>query len=539
MTEAITEGDYGLLNILLTDEEQQLNVGYLGRPKSTVYKVTKVINEEEVWVKEIGKDDCRRIPKRYFNKKALAKANTEGARKLVNTEKALKLISKAEDSFDCKILELSQYVKEGKETEVFISFAQCTFDSHNKVKKRECIERECIEQTAPHWKNKVCSDEYWKLYNTDDDLRKVYMRYCVLYFFRTPHERTREYFANDPFFLGAMRTSEENKKALAKAITPHKVEFSKESDLDKSERENLKRKISQLENENLHLKKQNTKSKTLIEGLRKENVRLNEKFLKTVLKEKLPTSVMNYITSFNKSVYENRLSVQFGFPPEEQWNGNFNAILKVSFDERLNEEWRRQQNFQLTYRLNAFEHKQKQLLPFDMGLTMNFQNWDIKWDLKTFEVMVVFQCDKNIKLLDTTKCEVRFLMLHNTKSLTCQLLEYIIEALAVPCNAPMQTYTTFHGKNRHRSKNNFQGDYDRHLFFKRDYKHLEYQNELYYDESEIKEWGDFTKFSTPWFMEEMNKEDIRKQKVYEFDFKLVNNKRLPLSKGADPVFVIS
>ena len=88
-------------------------------------------------------------------------------------------------------------------------------------------------------------------------------------------------------------------------------------------------------------------------------------------------------------------------------------------------------------------------------------------------------------------------------------------------------------------KNNFRGDYDRHLFFKRDYKHLEYENELYYDESEITEWGDFSKFSTPWFMVEMNKEDIRKQNVYEFDFKLVNNKRLPLSKDADPVFVIS
>ena len=197
-------------------------------------------------------------------------------------------------------------------------------------------------------------------------------------------------------------------KGVAKATTPHKVEFSKESDSDKSERENLKRKISQLENENLLLKKQNTKSKTLIEGLRKENVRLNEKFLKTVLEEKLPTSVMNYITSFNKSVYKNRLSVQFGFPPEEQWNGNFNAILKFHLTNDFNEEWRRQQNFQLTYRLNAFEHNHKQLLPFDMGLTMNFQNWDIKWDLKTFEVMVVFQCDKNIKLLDTTKCEVTF-----------------------------------------------------------------------------------------------------------------------------------
>ena len=254
MTEAITEGDYGLLNILPTDEEQQLNVGYLGRPKSTVYKVTEVINEEEVWVKEIGKDDCRRIPKRYFNKKALAKATTPHLDQECATScPRLLTMTEAITVGDYGRLNILLTDEEEEKNVGYLGRSKSFIYKVTKIIDEEEL-----------WVKEIGDEEaYTGGFIMDGETIVGYRNYQI----------PKRYF---------------NKIALKKVVTPHKVDFSKDSDSDKSERKNLKRKISQLENENVQLKKKNTESKTLIKGLREENVRLNQKFLKHIGRSATP-----------------------------------------------------------------------------------------------------------------------------------------------------------------------------------------------------------------------------------------------------------
>ncbi len=78
LTDQLTSGDRGYLNIHLKDEERKKGVGYLGRPLDTVYEVLAIVltpetgSEPEIRVMELRADASNSrsyiIPAKYFNK---------------------------------------------------------------------------------------------------------------------------------------------------------------------------------------------------------------------------------------------------------------------------------------------------------------------------------------------------------------------------------------------------------------------------------------------------------------------------------------
>ena len=319
MTEAITVGDYGFLNIFLTDKEKKMNVGYLGRPKSTVYRVHALMDEDDLWVVELGTMNFKQIPKRYFN----------------------------------KFIFLKDYRRRRDEVKA---------SSSGKAKAEN------------------------------------YYSHC----------------------------------------------------------ENLKRKISQLENENLQLKKKNTESNTLIEGLRKENVRINEEVLQKLearqeflpVRQKLPTELLNYIFSLNKSVYKNRLEVRFYIRLSY-------VRINLVWDERLDMRWR-----------EGFFQSERLGLDFLQSFKRNRIKFEIRW--------VGIQ-GLNIKvLLDNVHSKDHY----EVKLFISQILEKLIEVMASPSNAPMQTCYTFTRFDKYPISSTLppfiQGALPG-LIHKNDYKHLEFE----------------------------------------------------------------
>ena len=418
MSEAITEGDYGLLDILLQQEEKQLDNGYLGRPISTVYKVTKV-DEEELWVKEIGKDRIYQIPKRYFNK-----------------------------------------------------------------------------------------------------------------------------------------------MALSQAITPHRVQFTEQTNNVQTlqeENRQLKLKMRFLENTEgvlidqiEKLLKEKSQLQNIIKGLRKENISLNEKYLATIgerlfskAKEKkmiFSTDVVNTILSYNKSVYENTVSVQFytknnventldtffeGEVERYVESKHIVANVEVTLDKRIHKSWR---SFITSQFKNIWERKLEFVEGYHYFLDVQTPSSDPGLADDGILYSYFFQCDPRYDMADRFQDQMLDNIVCKAKQIVSEELVNHLALIFAPPETPLQHYVTRDDKGNKIFQN---GSLCRYVNVGRsllgDYKLLKIEkppqdNSKQNDGKEI--------YNADWWNNLfLRSDDIEVKGI------LVNNKRLPLSKGLNPVTV--
>lgn len=412
---AITEGDYGLLNILLTDEEKQSDNGYLGRPISTVYKVT-IVAEEELWVKEIGKDSIFQIPKRYFNKMAMSEAITP----------------------------------------------------HR------------VQFTEPTNNVQTLQEENRQL--------KLKMRFL------------------------------ENTEGVL---------------IDQIEK--LLKEKSQLQN--------------IIKGLRKENISLNEKHLATIgerlfskAKEKkmiFSTDVVNTILSYNKSVYENTVSVEFhtnnnvehtldtffeGEGERYVESKHIIANVVVTLDKRIHKSWR---SFIACQFEHIWERKHKFVENYHYFLDVQTPSsgtgtYEDEGILFTF----YFQCDPRYDMADRLQDKILGDIICKAKQIVSEQLVNHLALIFAPPETPLQHYVTRDDK----GNKVFQNGSPCHWFPGRprlgDFKLLKIEkppqdNSKQNDGKEI--------YNAEWWNNLFLRSDDIEVKVI-----LVNNKRLPLSKGLHP-----
>lgn len=410
---AITEGDYGLLNILLTDEEKQSDNGYLGRPISTVYKVTRV-DEEELWVKEIGKDSIYQIPKRYFNKMALSEAITP----------------------------------------------------HR------------VQFTEPTNNVQTLQEENRQL--------KLKLRFL-----------------------------EDSEGAL----------------------------IDQIEK----LLKEKSKLQNHIKGLRRENISLNEKYLATIgerlfskAKEKkmiFSTDVVNTILSYNKSVYENTVSVEFftknnvehtldtffeGEVERYVESKHIVANVEVTLDKRIHKSWR---SFITSQFENIWERKHEFVESYHYYL-------DVQTDDAGILYSYFFQCDPRYNMADRFQDRMLDNIVCQAKKIVSEELVNHLSLIFSPPDTPLQHYVTRDDKGNKIFQN---GSPCRYVNVGRsllgDYKLLKIEKPSH-DNSEQNDGKEI--YNADWWNNLLLKSDDTEVKVVS-----VNNKRLPLSKGLHPVTIYS
>lgn len=134
----------------------------------------------------------------------------------------------------------------------------------------------------------------------------------------------------------------------------------------KEENEKLKRKILFLESQAKDLKDhfyevfdEKSHLEKLVQQLKEENIRLNQKYLAVVgeqlfreaEKKKLvfPIEILNNITSFNKSIYENTIAVKFNYSNDVKIMEGQEEFVETKFivaeiivrlDKRLHKPWR-------------------------------------------------------------------------------------------------------------------------------------------------------------------------------------------------------
>jgi len=419
MSVSITEGDYGLLNILLTQEEKQLDNGYLGHPISTVYKVTKV-DEEELWVKEIGKDRIYQIPKRYFNKMALSEAITSHR----------------------------------------VQFSLKTEQTNN-------------EQTL------------------QEENRQLKLK---------------------------MRFLEDTEGALIDQI------------------EKLLKEKSQLQN--------------IIKGLRKENISLNEKYLATLgerlfaRKKKMlfSSDVLNTILSYNKSVYENTVSVQFyttnnvehtrvlddeGEVERYVESKHIVANVEVTLDKRIHKTWR---SFIESQFENIWERKHEFVEGYHYFLDVQTPSSDPGLADEGILYSYFFQCDPRYDMADRFQDQMLDNVICQAKKILSEELVNHLSLIFSSPETPLQHYVTRDDKGNKIFQN---GAPCRGVNVGRplvsDYKLLKIEkppqdNSKQNDGKEI--------YKADWWNNLFLRSDDIEVKVV-----LVNNKRLPLSKGLNSVTV--
>lgn len=324
----------------------------------------------------------------------------------------------------------------------------------------------------------------------------------------------------------------------------------------KAENEKLKQALeSKLEEEKDHRDQfyevldEKLQLEKLVKELREENIRLHEKYLAAIgdqlfreaKKKKLvfPNEVLNNITSFNKSIYENTISVQFTYSDEvkiiqgqeEYVETKFIvAEIDVRLDKRLHKPWREhimsffKKCFGRCGSTRYFEFLENRKCYLEIGTCDESLSHTFVFHFECRPEYTVAEYDPDLYPIRRRA----------QKIVSCQL-ENITRAFFRPPETPVQPYValTFDGK-RMIQDGSFCGDGACCETVSSRVGVCDYKVHKVDRPPQDGPNGNFEEliYHTHWWHKL-----IRASNPIEVKIHLVNNKRLPLSKGLRPATI--